>query len=207
MTSKRRTDGAVLALCVLAFCVAMGLREYVNIWLGTGGAAVTALLLLHRFPGANGPAPWNATRRSVLIGIGTGLAMSLATWALYPLSAQLIPAIETEVTKLYALLRQAPGPVAAFPLLALVVLAEERVWRGLAIDVFGQPQPGLWAVVMSGIVYTFPQIAFRSPLLVAVALACGLVWGALRVRTRGLAAPLIAHLVWDLLVFVLFPVA
>jgi membrane protease YdiL (CAAX protease family) len=44
-------------------------------------------------------------------------------------------------------------------------------------------------------------------LLVAVALACGLVWGGLRVYTRGIAAPLIAHLVWDLLVFVLFPVA
>jgi hypothetical protein len=54
--------------------------------------------------------------------------------------------------------------------------------------------------------YVLPQIAFRSPLLVIVALSCGLVWGALRVRTRGLLAPLVAHLTWDLLVFVLFPV-
>ncbi len=45
-----------------------------------------------------------------------------------------------------------------------------------------------------------------APLLVIVALLCGLVWGALRVWTHGLLAPLIAHLTWDLLVFVLFPV-
>lgn len=207
MTERTRMDGAILALCVLAFCVAMGLREQVNIWLGTGGAAVVALVLLRWVPGADRRATWNATRRNVLVGIGAGLAMSLATWALYPLSAELVPEIEIEVTKLYALLRQAPGPVAAFPVLVLVVLVEERVWRGLAIDLFGQSRPGLQAVILAGVVYTFPQIAFRSPLLVAVALACGLVWGALRLQTRGLAAPLIAHLLWDLLVFVLFPVA
>jgi membrane protease YdiL (CAAX protease family) len=51
-----------------------------------------------------------------------------------------------------------------------------------------------------------PQIAFRSPLLVVVALVCGLIWGALRVWTKGLVAPLLAHLLWNLLVFVLFPV-
>lgn len=197
----------MLALCVLAFCVAMGLRARVNIWIGTGVAASVALVLLRWAPSADGRDMWNATRRNVLVGLGAGLVMSVATWALYPLSTELIPEIETEVTKLYALLRQAPGPVAAFPVLVLVVLAEERVWRGLAIDLFGQAQPGLGAVALSALVYTLPQIAFRSPLLVAVAVACGLVWGGLRVQTRGLAAPLIAHLLWDLLVFVLFPVA
>ena len=207
MIKRARVDGAVLAVCVLAFCVAMGLRAHLNIWLGTGGAAVTALLLLRLVPNADRSTTWNATGRNALIGIGVGVAMSLATWLLYPVSTELVPEIRTEVTKLYALLRQAPGPVAAFPVLVLVVLAEERVWRGLAIDVFGKPQPGLRAVALSGILYTFPQIAFRSPLLVAVALACGLVWGVLRVQTRGLTAPLIAHLTWDLLVFILYPVA
>ena len=56
-------------------------------------------------------------------------------------------------------------------------------------------------------IYMLPQVAFRSPLLVLVAFVCGMVWGLLRVRTGGLAAPLVAHLVWDILVFVLFPVA
>ena len=207
MTKPVRSDVGILALCVLAFCLAMGFGEHLNVWIGTGGAAAVSLLLLRWAPGVEGRDAWNATRRNVLLGVGTGLLMAVATWVLYPLSTELLPEIETEVTKLYALLRQAPGPIAAFPVLLLVVLAEERVWRGLAIDVFGGARPGARAAVLAAIVYTFPQIAFRSPLLVAVALACGLVWGGLRVYTRGLAAPLLAHLVWDLLVFVLFPVA
>lgn len=185
----------------------MGLRAHLNIWVGTGGAGVAALLLLRLVPATDRSTTWNATSCNVLVGIGVGVAMSVATWLLYPVSTELLPEIQTEVTKLYALLRQTPGPVAAFPVLVLVVLAEECVWRGLAIDVFGKPRPGLRAAALSSIIYTFPQIAFRSPLLVAVALACGLVWGALRVQTRGLAAPLIAHLTWDLLVFILYPVA
>lgn len=185
----------------------MGLREQLNIWLGTGAAALTALVLLRSSPKPDGDGMWQVTSRNVLAGVGVGVLMSLATWALYPLSGELLPQIHTEVPKLYALLRQTPGPVAAFPVLIVVVLAEELVWRGLAIDLFARGRPGARAVLLSAVVYTFPQIAFRSPLLVVVALACGLVWGALRVQTRGLVAPLLAHLIWDLLVFVLFPVA
>lgn len=207
MTKPVRSAVGILSLCVLAFCLAMGFAERLNVWIGTGGAAAVALVLLRWAPGVEGRDAWNATRRNVLLGVGTGLLMAVATWVLYPLSTDLIPEIETEVTKLYALLRQTPGPIAAFPVLVLVVLAEERVWRGLAIDVFARSRPGAQAAVLAAIVYTFPQIAFRSPLLVAVALACGLVWGGLRVYTRGLAAPLLAHLLWDVLVFVLFPVA
>jgi membrane protease YdiL (CAAX protease family) len=88
----------------------------------------------------------------------------------------------------------------------LVVAAEELVWRGLAIDLFSKSLGRSGAVLLASLVYVLPQIAFRSPLLVIVALSCGLVWGGLRVRTGGLLAPLVAHLTWDLLVFVLFPV-
>ena len=46
------------------------------------------------------------------------------------------------------------------------------------------------SVTLSAIIYVLPQIAFRSPLLVVVALICGLIWGALRTRTGGLVAPM-----------------
>ncbi len=108
---------------------------------------------------------------------------------------------------LYALLRQPPGPIRAFPLLVFVVAAEELVWRGLAIDVFSN-NIGRWpAVLVSALLYVLPQVAFRSPLLMIIALLCGLLWGLLRVWCKGLAAPFTAHLIWDVLVFIAFPVA
>jgi membrane protease YdiL (CAAX protease family) len=197
----------ILALCVVAFCVAMGLRETVNIWLGTGTAALVAIALLRVSGNANALSLRAVSRTGAALGLAVGVAMSIATWVLYPISAELVPAIQAEVTKLYALLRQPPGPVWAFPVLVLVVAAEELVWRGLAIDVLGKTGKTLRPVLLSSLIYMLPQVAFRSPLLVLVAFVCGMVWGLLRVRTGGLAAPLVAHLVWDILVFVLFPVA
>ena len=199
-------EGTVLALCVAAFSLAMGLREVLNIWIGTGSAAVISILLVRRVSSPPSLQTNEDPFRSGITGLLVGLVMSMATWVLYPISIDLVPAIGVEVPKLYGLLRQFPGPVWAFPVLALVVGVEELVWRGLAIDLFSKSLSASGAVLLASLVYVLPQIAFRSPLLVIVALLCGIVWGALRVRTHGLLAPLIAHLTWDLLVFVLFPV-
>lgn len=201
--------GIVLTLgaCIVAFGVGMSLRQSFGIWLGTGSAAVLSMAVI----AASDPSArtrlfrgWSA--RACLAGLAVGMGMSIATWVLYPLSAQLIPGIEREVTELYTLLREPPGPVRALPVLALVVATEELVWRGLALDLFiRRLRPGQ-AVLAAAALSILPQLALQSLLLVAVGFSCALVWGWLRVKYVGLAAPLIAHLLWDLLVFVLFPV-
>lgn len=200
----------VLAACALAFCLPMGLREHLNIWIGTATAALASLGLLWFGARPTPQAGFGFTRLTVTgiaAGLVVGLAMSLATWWVYPLSVSVFPPIQTEVETLYALLRQSPGPVRAFPLLLLVVTAEELVWRGLAIEVFSKAVGPKRAVVVAAFVYVLPQVALGSALLAIVALLCGLLWGALRVRFHGLSAPFIAHLLWDLLVFVVHPVA
>jgi len=202
-----RIEAVALAACVAAFCVAMGLREVLNIWIGTGAAALASILVL--WLGARPVVRSNLkppTAASLIAGLAVGLFMSLATWWLYPVSVSVFPPIQTEVETLYALLRQAPGPVRALPLLFLVVAAEELVWRGVAIDLFSKSFGPWRAMLFSALLYVLPQLALRSPLLIIVAFLCGLLWGSLRVQTRGLAAPLIAHLVWDILVFVMYPV-
>ncbi len=186
----------------------MGLRTELNVWIGTGAAASLSVLLLWfgarpTARGVLGPNPLVGA----LVGAAVGVAMSVGVWVLYPVSVDLLPAIGGEVETLYGLLRQPPGPVRAFPLLLAVVAAEELVWRGLANDLLS-PAFGEWrAVAGAALLYVLPQVAFRSPLLIVVALVCGLVWGALRVRTSGLTAPFVAHVVWDVLVFIAYPVA
>ncbi len=186
----------------------MGLREDVNVWIGTGAAAVVSVVLLSLWARSSiSSSLERPALQSVVVGVAVGIAMSFVIWWLYPLSIAILPPIEDQVETLYALLRQPPGPIRAFPLLLLVVAAEELVWRGLAIDVFSE-MLGPWkAVLVSALLYVLPQIAFRSPLLMIIALLCGLVWGALRVRFKGLAAPLSAHIIWDVLVFIMYPVA
>ncbi len=198
----------ILALCIAAFCVPMALSGQVNIWAGTGAAALASVVVLWFALGPplrkGFPTPALST---MALGALVGVIMSLATWGLYPVSISILPAIQVEVETLYALLRQWPGPLRAFPLLLLVVAAEELVWRGVAIDLLSPSLGARRAVLVSALLYVLPQVALGSPLLVVVAASCGLLWGALRVRTQGLAAPFVAHLVWDILVFVMFPVA
>lgn len=197
-----------LACCVGAFCIAMGLREEINIWIGTGAAAMISIVLLWLLARPRLKSIFDKPPlKSVVVGIVVGIAMSFATSWLYTLSIALLPSIEGEVEMLYALLRQPPGPIHAFPVLLFVVAAEELVWRGLAIDVFSNTL-GRWpAVLVSALLYVLPQVAFRSSLLMIIALLCGLLWGVLRISCKGLAAPFTAHLTWDVLVFIMYPVA
>ena len=208
--SRLSNRGLILTLgaCIAAFGLGMALRRSFGIWLGTGSAAMLCLAILvaadpsmrtRLLRGWSAPA-WFA-------GLVVGLGMALATWLLYPLSTRIIPGLEGEVTELYALLRQPPGPVRALPLLVLVVATEELLWRGLALDLFlRRLRPG-WAILAAASLSILPQLALQSPLLPAVGFACASIWGWLRVQYNGLAAPLLAHLLWDLLVFVMFPVA
>ena len=62
-----------------------------------------------------------------------------------------------------------------------------------------------WGLAASTAVYTLVHIwTFNGPLLLA-ALVAGLVFGLLYLRTRSLAAPIIAHAVWGVVVFVVLP--
>ena len=186
----------------------MGLRDHLNIWIGTTAAALTSVALLWFGARPQSRAPGSTpTGLAIALGAFAGVLMSFATWWLYPVSVSLLPPIQGEVEALYSLLRQAPGPLRAFPLMLLVVVAEELVWRGLAIDLLSKPLGAGRAVLVSAFLYILPQIALGSPLLIVIAASCGLLWGALRVTTHGLLAPLFAHLVWDFLVFVIYPVA
>lgn len=206
MNRAFRGGGVALACCIAAFSVALGLRSEVNLWVGTGLAATFSLSVLF-FHSRSEMRSW-FTRPSfavLTVGLLVGCAMSLATWSLYPISTELFPFIAAEVETLYGLLRQPPGPIEALPLLLFVVAVEELVWRGLAMDVLMKRMGRTEAVIVASVLYIIPQIAMRSLLLMFVALCCGLVWGALRARFGGLAAPLLAHGIWDLLVFVLFP--
>lgn len=204
---SRARLAAGVAVASLALAVALRLRGEVNIWLATGGfAAVSlpALAVLWR------PALRRALRprpRPLAWGAAAGVALAAASHALHPLACALVPSLEASVADLYAELAAPPGPVAALPVLAVVVLTEELAWRGPLLERLAErlgPAGGLAAHLA---VYTAPQLVSGSPVLIALALGCGLVWGALRLRLGGLDAAFACHLVWAGLVFVALPVA
>ena len=185
--------------------MALILRQHVNVWLTTGLAAVFSLGACLYVYGADLKRLAVPHAREVCLGIACGVLMAGLTQLAYPIAKAVLPSLSVWVEPLYDNLRQPPGPFLALPILFLVVIAEECVWRGLLIDMLQRRYSDSHTVLLSTALYAVPHLCSGSWLLMAVVLVCGVIWSRLRVMTGSLMVPLLTHLIWDLGVFVLFP--
>ena len=144
--------------------------------------------------------------RLVLLGAAAGVVMAAATYALYPLLARIAPFIGPDAAALYVAFR-APSRVLASLALPPIILGEELVWRGVVQTALAR-RCGRWAgVTLAAVVYALAHAPLGSIVLVAVALACGIVWGTLRAATASLIPAVVAHLLWDVVVLLWLPLA
>jgi membrane protease YdiL (CAAX protease family) len=175
-----------------------------GLWTAIGGAAVSlgvAVLLLDRPAAALLLQP---SARRVLLGAVVGAAMAAATYLLYPLMIRVAPFIATDTAALYAAFR-APSYIVASVALVPIIVGEELVWRGV-VQTALVPRAGTsGSVLLAAAIYGLVHAALGSPVLVAAAFCCGLVWGALRAATASLVPSLVAHLLWDALVLFWWP--
>jgi membrane protease YdiL (CAAX protease family) len=190
--------------CVVLWLAAAASAGRLGVWLAIGGAAVGlggAVFVLDRAAARRSLQP-NA--RLALAGAGAGCLMAAATYLLYPALARLSPLIATDTARLYASFRALPPVIASLALLP-VVIGEELVWRGVVQTEVAR-RLGPWTgVPLAALVYALAHAPLGSPLLVAVALLCGMAWGTLRAASGSLVPSLLAHLVWDVLVFLWLP--
>jgi len=195
---------ALAVVCVAVWVVAAACARVFGIWLAVGGAAV-----------ALGVAVWVADReqagrllrpspRLLAVGAAAGVAMAAVTALLYPVLARRLPFIAPDTALLYSAFR-APSLAVASIALAPVVVGEELVWRGVVQAALTRRFGGPFGVVCAAVAYALAHAALGSPVLVAVALLCGIAWGALRAASKSLVPPLVAHLVWDALVLLWLP--
>jgi membrane protease YdiL (CAAX protease family) len=191
---ESRTAWLAVACGVIWFVAAASTGSS-NIWQAIGGAAVVlgvAVLLLDQGlrtllrPNLGG----------LLTGLATGGMMTIATYVLYPVVASRLPSIPSETALLYAAFR-APSRLLASLALGPVILGEGLVWRGIVQSALVR-RLGPWAgVSAAAVAYALALVPLGSPVMVAVALLCGFVWGTLRLRTASLFPTLVAHLLWD----------
>ena len=136
-----------------------------------------------------------------LLGIGLAAAavMIVATYGLYPIVVHAIPGVEPSTRDLYVNKLRIPHPNAVVLFVTgLIVVGEEVLWRGVVQEVVARRFRGLWAVPASALVYGLSHALIGSMLLTAVAIACGLFWSSIRLRTQSLLPALLAHLIWDM---------
>ena len=144
--------------------------------------------------------------RLFVLGLAGAVAMIAATYLLFPLVVQAIPAIGTWTHDLYSLFLTGRPRSSVVLFVIPIIVAEETLWRGAFqewVSTRFASTPFLIATLSAG-TYAIAHAPFGSLLLVTIAFLCGLYWSAMRQISGSLLPPLIAHLAWDL-ALVLFP--
>lgn len=195
---------ALECACVGVWVAAVASAGLVGVWIANGGAAIalgTAVLVLDREASRKVLVP---SLQRILVGAAVGGVMAAATYLLYPLLTRIAPFIAADTARLYAAFR-APSLAIACLAIAPVILGEELVWRGVVQSALVRRLGSSGGVALAAGVYALALAPVGSPILVLVALACGLTWGTLRAVTGSLVPTLVAHLLWDGLVLLWLP--
>ena len=193
-------------ICVGVWVATAACARVLGIWLAVGAAAVALGVAVWIRDPEQARRLLRASTGLIVLGAAAGGVMAAVTTLLYPVIARAVPFIAAETAHLYAAFR-APSLAVASVALAPVVLGEELVWRGVVQTALTRRFGPSGGVVFAAVAYALALAPVGSPVLVAVALLCGIAWGALRAISKSLVPALVAHLVWDALVLLWLPLA
>lgn len=155
-------------------------------WL-TAGVLTTLSIVALASSGELGDAVGGVGLEAIGAGVGVGVAWVVATQVGHRVLCEFVPSFIDQVRDLYAI---AAGDRRRDIVIALVsmALAEEFVFRLVTQREFG--------IVAAVIAYSVVQAVERNWALMLAGAACGAVWGLLYAWQDGLAAPLVAHVIW-----------
>lgn len=179
---------------------------HLNFWYVMMLAAGT-LTGMSIFFGKNWKSTISFNLKDILLGIGSAVIL----WGIFYLgneiSTLLFDFARPQVDTIYVM-KDGESPVfLALALLFWIGPAEEIFWRGYVQRRLEDTKYGKWgAFVITTIIYALVHIwAFNFMLLMA-ALVCGIFWGLIYAVNRNLVTVLISHALWDVAVFILFPI-
>lgn len=213
MHEWRNRRAAVLAAGTVAWLIGFAVLSRTGSWItfAVTGIVIASVAI------ATGAVPrmlLRPTLRTVTAGIAGGLCMVGLTHASYALVTPRIPAAAAASTELFALLRVSGFAVTVRAvLIVLIATCEEIMFRGTmptgrdrATATAGATAAATAATVTAfALLYAAATVTLGSPLLVLVAFLCGMAWGFMRVASASLVVPILAHVVWDLGVLVIWP--
>ncbi|WP_221563616.1 CPBP family intramembrane glutamic endopeptidase [Alkalihalobacillus sp. TS-13] len=144
----------------------------------------------------------NLSKNNVMVAVGSGIFI-YGFFAIGKLLVILfIPSLFIQLENLYRMI--SPETLWHTLLVFIIIIpAEEWFWRGYVQNrLHGTVR---FRVIISVLLYGGAHLASGSILLVLAALFAGFVWALLYEKTKNIWVPLMSHLVFDLLLFVLFP--
>jgi uncharacterized protein len=143
------------------------------------------------------------------IGIGVGSAVLLYfvffTGKIILDNMGIIPNHGQNISSVYANKGVIPGWLVGMLLFFPIGFGEEYFWRGYLQRYF-QGRFGKWtALALTVFFYTAVHIPAMNPVLLLAAFLVGIYWGLIFIWRGNIVAALVSHMVWDPLIFIIFP--
>lgn len=180
-------------------------KEYVNFWAMMSCAAV--VLSSFSFLFGKVYKDIRFTWQELFIGLLSAVAIWILFYIGDKLSALLFSFARPQVEAVYGMkIGTSPYIISAI-LLFVIGPAEEIFWRGYVQKSLSSRWNQNVGFVVTTLIYALVHIWAFNFMLFMAALVVGVIWGLMyRFMPQKLTAIIISHAVWDLLVFVLFPI-
>lgn len=203
---KKLVFTIVLAAVLWAVMFSPLTAPYVNFWWMMTASALTLSILSTCF----NRGWWHAVRfgwGEVLAGVGIAAALWGIFWTGDKVSSWLFDFARPQVDLIYGMKEGESLWLLSLLMLVLIGPAEEIFWRGYVqrtLSARWSPDAGF---AVTTLVYALVHAASCNFMLVMAAAVAGVVWGGLyRLFSRRLGAIIVSHAVWDVAVFVWFPI-
>ncbi len=179
---------------------------YVNFWWMMTASACT-LSLLATFFGCG----WWKDLRIDLSNILLGIAIAVALWSVFwigdKLSQLMFNFARPQVDIIYGMKDGESPLLLTLLMLFLIGPAEEIFWRGYIQKSFSQYWNPNVGMVVTTAIYSLVHAGSCNFMLTMAALVAGLAWGIMyRFFPEKFGAIIISHALWDVAVFIWFPI-
>ncbi|HPO69530.1 MAG TPA: CPBP family intramembrane metalloprotease [Anaerohalosphaeraceae bacterium] len=143
---------------------------------------------------------------AVILGVGSAIILYGLFWLGYWISSAVLPFAASQVQSVYAV-RAGQNPWIITGLLCLIIApAEEIFWRGFVLHRLSRQFGFAAGLAAAAAVYALVHIWSFNLMLSAAAGICGVYWALLFFLTQNLWSCIISHCLWDVMIFVLFPI-
>ena len=181
-------------------------KSLINFWIGmTSFSASLALtsLVLARDKTAE---IFEFKRSYIWIGIISAAILYLIFFIGDMAVRSLFDFAKVEIENIYSTKSQASTMKIGLLLLFVIAPAEEIFWRGFVQRRYSE-RWGKWrGLVLAVTLYSLVHIWSFNLMLIAAAMVAGIFWSLLYLKYNSIVPGIISHAVWDLFIFVIYPI-
>lgn len=187
-----------------AWAIGAWQAQTLGIWPAVGTTAVVLAIIGFWLEGRRLVERLRLEPQALVVGLAVGVLMTIGTYVVYPVAEALVPGMREEVVRLYAAF-SGPGIGVVLLILPVVILSEEIVWRGVVYDVLASRFSWPVVILLGSLIYALAHAPIGALALTFACVCVGICWNAVRWWTDSLAAATVAHVLWDVVVLVVWP--